>query len=188
MRGADYSKYGLQMRSLVAQYSRKTDQYPKTMTDAVDVMAKHPFDQMYYERTKKAQKNNKHTKTKRSTEPSQTTPYLAQSNDYCCHICSSKEHPKKGCMVTGKLRTELFVTKAMNKMLMNQKGDKESDDDNKTKSKRVQHDQESDSDDDETNWWCTFETIVSDDDEEVHDVSFDQTKKFTNSKSMCKNF
>ena len=61
MQGADYTKYGLLMRGLVSQYSMKTDQYPKTMTDAVDVMAKHPFDPNYYEQTKKARKKNKRT-------------------------------------------------------------------------------------------------------------------------------
>ena len=45
----------------------------------------------------------------------------------------------------------------------------------------------SDSDND-TDGWCTFETIVSDDGEEDHDVSFDQTVKFTNSESMRNKF
>ena len=94
------------------------------MTDAVDVMAKHPFDPNYYEQTKKARKKNKRTKT----EPSQATPQSGQSKDYHCHICGGKDHPKKGCPLTGTPRTEWFVTKAMNKMLMNQKGDNESDD------------------------------------------------------------
>ena len=177
MHGANYTKYGSMMKSLVAQYSRKTDQYPKNMTDAVDIMSKHPFDQAYYECTKKAHEKNKRTKTERSTEPSQTTTLqLAQSDDYPCHICGSKEHPKKGCPFTGKPRMEWFVTKVMNKMVMNQKGDNETDDDNKLKCcKSVQRNQESDSDDDETDGWCTFETIVSDDDKEGHDVKSSRT-------------
>ena len=83
MRGADYSKYGSMMRNLVAQYSMKTDQYPKSRTDAVDVMSKHPFDQTYYERTKKAREKNRRTstETERSTEANQTTaPHLAQND------------------------------------------------------------------------------------------------------------
>ena len=48
MHGADYSKYGSLMKGLVSQFSMKNDQYPKTMTDAIDVMAKHQFDQAYY--------------------------------------------------------------------------------------------------------------------------------------------
>ena len=79
------------MRSLVVQYSMKTDQYPKTMTDAVDVMAKHPFDPNYYERTKKAREKNKHNDSK----PSQTTPQLAQSKGYHCHICGGKDIQRK---------------------------------------------------------------------------------------------
>ena len=118
MCGGDYTKYGLMMKSLVAQYSRKTDQYPKNMTDAVGVMAKHPFNQAYYERTKKARKKNKRTKTERKTKPSQTTPQLAQSDDYRCHICGSTEHPKKECPLPGTPRKDWFVTKAMSKMVI----------------------------------------------------------------------
>ena len=65
----------------------------------------------------------------------------------------------------------------MNKMLLNQKDDDKSGDKNKTNNKNVLRDQESDSDDDETDGWCTFKTIVSNNDKEDHSVSFDQTKK-----------
>ena len=73
-------------------------------------------------------------------------------------------------------------------MLLNQKDDDKSGDKNKTNNKNVLRDQESDSDDDETDGWCTFKTIVSDDNKEDHNVWFDQTKKITNSKSMCNEF
>ena len=51
------------MKGLVSQYSMKTDQYPKTMTDAVDVMAKHSFDAAYYKQNKRARNKNKSTET-----------------------------------------------------------------------------------------------------------------------------
>ena len=151
----------------------KTDQYPKTMTDAVDVMAKHPFDASYYEQTKRARKKNKRTET----EPGPTMPQLAQSKDYCCHLCSGKDHPKKGCPLTGTPRTEWFVTKAMNKVLLNQKDDKELSNKNKTNNKNTFCAKESNSNDD-ANRWCTFKTILPDNDEEDHNVLFDQTKGY----------
>ena len=53
MRGADRSKYGSLMKGLVSQFSMKNDQYLKKMTDTLDIMSKHSFDDKYYERKKR---------------------------------------------------------------------------------------------------------------------------------------
>ena len=49
MCGCDHSKYGTLMKGFVSQYSKKNNQYPKSMTDATDVMSLHPFNQAYYD-------------------------------------------------------------------------------------------------------------------------------------------
>ena len=75
----------------------------------------------------------------------------------------------------------------MNKMQMNQKDDDDSGDKNRKNDKNGKHDQDNNIND-EAEGWHTFKTILSNNDEEDHDVLFDQTKKFTNSKLMHNKF
>ena len=117
MRGSDNSKYGSLMKGLVSQYSMKHDQYPKTMTDAVDVLSKHSFDQAFYDRNKRARERSK------QKEDEETKTSLAQTS-YRCHICGADDHPKKDCPKSGLPRNEWFVTRAMEKLQCAQDEDK----------------------------------------------------------------
>ena len=93
MRGCDHSKYGTLMKGFVSQYSTKNDQYPKSMTDATDVMSLHPFDQAYYDRQKRARERNK--KNRNNDDDEKVQSQLTQmTKGYCCHICGSDKHKK----------------------------------------------------------------------------------------------
>ena len=59
LHGADRAKYGNLMKGFVNQFLLKNDQYPKTLSDAVDALSNHPFDQGYYDRKKKRKEEAK---------------------------------------------------------------------------------------------------------------------------------
>ena len=76
------------MKGLVSQYSMKNDQYPKTMTDAIDVMSKHLFDDAYYDRIKRARERNKRN------NDNDDEKVLSQTKEgYRCYVCGSPSHP-----------------------------------------------------------------------------------------------
>ena len=88
MKGADKAKYGTVMKGLVSQFSMKNDQYPKTIIDAMDIMAKHPFDEEYYEK-----KRNTREKYKQQHDEPDNEQQHNQTNgnkDYRCYVCRDK--------------------------------------------------------------------------------------------------
>ena len=62
MQGSDMAKYGDLMKGFVNQYSLKNDQYPKKMTEVIDALSKHPFNDKHCKRQKKTRDRNKRTK------------------------------------------------------------------------------------------------------------------------------
>ena len=44
LQNADKNKYGSILKGMIQQYSLDNNQFPKSMTKAMDVLANHPFD------------------------------------------------------------------------------------------------------------------------------------------------
>ena len=108
------------MKGLVRQYSMKNDQYPKAMTDALDIMSKHSFDDDYYERKKRVRDK------KRTEEENQQQQQFNQTKkEYRCYICGDRTHSISDCPQAGKPRAEWFVTKAINKIQHTQNEEEE---------------------------------------------------------------
>jgi len=184
MQGADSSKYGSLMKGLVSQFSMKNDQYPRTMTNAVDVMAKHQFDQAFYDRKKAAQNRNSTDNKERESKPQ-----LAQMKvGYCCHICGKDDHPKKECPKSDLPRKDWFVTKAMNRMQHTQQ-DEGANADNDGESDNRSNEQDNKSDN-KSSGWCAFETISDNNDEgnDESNVTFKQTRNVMNKEMMQNKF
>ena len=182
MRGADNSKYGSLMKGLVSQYSMKNDQYPRKMIDAVDVMAKHQFDQAFYNKKKAAR-----CRTNNEDKDKETKPQLAQMKEgYRCHICGKDDHPKKECPKSNLPRKDWFVTKAMNRMQHAQQDEDAGAEEEKDQQDNNAHDES----DDESNGWCSFETIVPENGNigSVGKVTFKQANNVANVETMRDKF
>ena len=62
------------------------------MTDAIDVMSKHSFDDAYYDRIKRARERNKRN------NDNDDEKVLSQTKEgYCCYVCGSLSHPLSEC-------------------------------------------------------------------------------------------
>ena len=59
LQGADKLKYGTLMMGFVNQFSLGNNQYPKSVTLAIDALSNHKFDQKYWDNKKKNQSTNK---------------------------------------------------------------------------------------------------------------------------------
>ena len=58
LNGSDHSKYGTLINGLKTQFSLGNDQYPKTITAAIDALSDHRFDQQYYTNRDKCRWNH----------------------------------------------------------------------------------------------------------------------------------
>ena len=83
MRGADGAKYGDVMKGFVRQYTLNNDQYPKRMTDAVDVLAKHPFDDRHYEKLKRQREKNRERKKEKENDEQQFVQHKTKGKPIC---------------------------------------------------------------------------------------------------------
>ena len=132
MKGSDKAKYGSLMKGLVSQYSMKNDQYPKTMTDALDIMSKHSFDDDYYERKKRVRdkrRNEEEQHQQQHNQQQQQQQFSQTKKEYRCYICGDRTHSISDCPQAGKPRAEWFVTKAINKIQHSQREEEDKDDD-----------------------------------------------------------
>ena len=117
IQGCDQSKYGSFTKNLQAQYSLNNDQYPKTLTAAVDALNQHRYDPKYFESKKKDRErrnnnNNRNTPSSDNSMPSQQTSFAqttraTQRNSNqpptnavttaICHCCGESGHISKYC-------------------------------------------------------------------------------------------
>ena len=109
LRACDQTKYGSFMKGLQTSFSLGTNQYPKKLSDAVDALGQHRFDQKYHdnrkrEAEKRRQQNTDQTPTEqppiRSTSfaqtqrPPRSTPGLSNA---ICHACGLQGHISRDC-------------------------------------------------------------------------------------------
>ena len=88
---ADKSKYGSVLTDLRSQYSKETDQYPRTLSKAIDVLSNHQFDPKYYESQKKKRENQQ------SSDTPKTTSFAQTKKDVICYCCGKKGHVSPKC-------------------------------------------------------------------------------------------
>jgi hypothetical protein len=104
---ADKAKYGLILKGLSTQQSLSNDQYPRTVTDANNVLSNHPFDN-FKSSNKKGNKDNNKNNWDKNDKPDEKegeqeiTLSFAQLKGkcYCCGKpghrspeCHEKNHP-----------------------------------------------------------------------------------------------
>ena len=86
LNNADKSKYGSLLKGLSTQQSLNNDQYPKSVTEANNVLSNHPFDNNKSSKTiKKGNIIRIEKTTSRRTNQKQT------KKNYLCHSPNSKE-------------------------------------------------------------------------------------------------
>jgi hypothetical protein len=124
-------KYGSLMTSLTTQFSMGTNQYPKDVMAAVDILTNHTFN-------KKEPKNNNQRNRNRNNDNTASTITTQSSfnqgllNKATCYCCGKKGHYSNKCPEKDKCsKDEWAVKKAMmHAQAESEKESEEKDDDN----------------------------------------------------------
>jgi hypothetical protein len=89
---SDRKKYGSILSGLSTQYSLGNDQYPKSMSEAVNVLSNHKFDSGYN------LNNNRNNQNRNDTSEDQQVPSLTFAQlEGKCFCCGSSEHMSPNC-------------------------------------------------------------------------------------------
>jgi hypothetical protein len=113
MKNSDQGKYGLLMTSLTTQFSMGTNQYPKDVMAAVDILTNHRFDmkKLKNNNQRNRNRNNNDTESTITTQCSFNQEALKKTTYYCC---SKKGHYSNKCPEKDKRsKDEWAVKKAM---------------------------------------------------------------------------
>ena len=95
LRNSDQAKYQSLMNGLISQYSMENDQYPKTITTAIDILANHRHDNSITKHAWTTQKGKQNEDDDRSTTTNETS--FVQSGGVMCHCCGKKGHKSPQC-------------------------------------------------------------------------------------------
>lgn len=115
LENADQSKYGSILTGLSMQKSLCNDQYPKSLTEANNVLSNHKFDATG--KPKKNDKSNKGTtpdKDKEKTEESLTLSFAQM--EWKCYCCRKTGHKSPQCRHKDKPKSEWAINKAKEAM------------------------------------------------------------------------
>jgi hypothetical protein len=88
---ADKNKYGSILTDLRSQYSKETDQYPRKLSRAIDMLSTHQFDPKYYESQKKKRESQQ------SSDTPKTASFAQTKKDVICYCCGKKGHTSPKC-------------------------------------------------------------------------------------------
>jgi hypothetical protein len=113
------------------------DQYPKTLSAAIDVLSNHKLDPAYYENQKKKQKReNQHRQSQhRSRESTNNQPQATSfaQRTVVCYYYGKKGHTSMHCELAGKTpKKDWHVNKAIQHMQNNDDDASRSDDDDRS--------------------------------------------------------
>jgi hypothetical protein len=95
MKNSDQGKYGLQMTSLTTQFSMGTNQYPKDVMAAVDILTNHRFDKKEPKNNNQRNRNWNNDNTA-LTITTQSSFNQALKKATCC-CCGKKGHYSNKC-------------------------------------------------------------------------------------------
>jgi len=110
LQNADKNKYGSLLKDLNKQFSLGHNQFPKTISAAVDVLSQHPFDQKFHDNKRKQKEN----KTKDDPSPSETS-FNQNRVEVTCDCCGKKGHHSNKCFKKNKIpKNEWFINKKVN--------------------------------------------------------------------------
>ena len=99
LRNADQAKYGSRLQDLQNQFAVGTDQYPATLTSAIDILANHKLDEKYREnqRRKREQAHSERSTNNDNNDGSSGRSFAQDISDVTCHCCGKKGHYATTC-------------------------------------------------------------------------------------------
>ena len=95
LRNSDQAKYQSLMKGLISQYSMENDQYPKTITTAIDILANHRHDNSITKDGQTKQKGKQNEDDDRSTTTNETS--FVQYGGIMCYCCGKKGYKSPQC-------------------------------------------------------------------------------------------
>ena len=118
LKGADSDRYAGLLKHLNLQYSLGQDQFPKTLSEAVDALERHKPDQSYYDKLnrqrEKSRKDKDKSKDRERPSPNETSFAQQQKQSIFCYCCGSKAHKSDKCPERNtKPKAEWFHNRAM---------------------------------------------------------------------------
>ena len=143
LQGADKNKYGTLMSGFVNQFSLGNDQYPKTVSAAIDALSNHRFDSKYYENREKRFTNKPRKsgyKSDNEEEDRNNASFMlgTKRREKLCYCCGKKGHLSPDCNERKNIpRQEWYVNKVLQAAQTDEhedNGDEDSDNESVTSS------------------------------------------------------
>ena len=129
---ADQAKYGSLLSGLSTQHSLQNDQYPRTMSQASNVLSNHKHDEASKRRNRNDRDNKNDTTNEEDKE--QEMPLSFAQIEGRCYCCGSKDHKSPQCPHKSKAKPEWWINKAQQHLQKQQNQAKQSNTNNTTAS------------------------------------------------------
>ena len=136
LRNSDQAKYGSRLQDLQNQYALGNDQYPNTLTAAIDILANHKLDDKYREnqRRKREQAQTERQSNSSSTgntdDGSSARSFAQDTSHVICHCCGKKGHYAPDCNKRNSIpRDQWHVNRAIQHLQESEQGNDSADDD-----------------------------------------------------------
>jgi hypothetical protein len=131
IRNSDQAKYGTVMNGLVSQFSMQNNQYPKSITAAIDILNNHRFDNSGGLNMKKwyQPRNNEDKTLTKKEDGLKETSFAQAGKDKTCQCCGKKGHVSPECPQKNSIKKEDWaLRKATVYVQDNNKEDHQDDD------------------------------------------------------------
>jgi hypothetical protein len=134
MKNSDQGKYGLLMTSLTTQFSMGTNQYPKDVMAAVDILTNHRFDMKEPKNNNNQRNRNRNDDDTASTITTQSSFNQEALKKATCYCCGKKGHYLNKCLEKDKRSKDKWAVKKamMHAQAKSEKESDEKDDDDNT--------------------------------------------------------